>query len=435
METHSNQPTAPLPLSSKARRTREQPISFLIEMALRNPGLINLAAGLVDPLTLPVDECAEITRRILSDTGRARAALQYDTTQGLAPLRRRLLDHIAALEGLPASELGFTADQIVVTTGSQQALYLVGDALVDPGDIVIAANPSYFVYTGTLQSLDANVMCVPMDEDGMDVEAVAALLARLDRAGKLPRVKLVYCTSYFDNPTGLSLSLPRRKRLLEIVQSYSARQRILIHEDAAYRELRYDGPSMQSMKSMDPANRHTILSLTFSKPFSPGLKLGYSAMPDDLLHAVMQQKGNHDFGSANLTQHIALEAMRDGSYDKHVELLKRSYRAKRDAILAALERFMPAGAGVSWTHPHGGLYVWLTLPEGVDTSREAEMFKTCIAHGVMYVPGDYCFQPDEQGRIPKNHLRLSFGQVDPNRIEAGIERLAGVVSEQLAARV
>ena len=320
----------------------KQPISFLIETALQNPGLINLAAGLVDPLTLPLQECAEISRRIFSDTVRGRAALQYDTTQGLRPLRHRLLEHIAELEGTPAAELGYSTDQIVLTTGSQQALYLVCDALVDPGDIVIAANPSYFVYTGTLQSLDANVMCVPMDEDGMDVEAVAALLERLDREGKLSRVKLVYCTSYFDNPTGLSLSPGRRRQLLDIVRSYDNRQRILILEDAAYRELRYDGPAMRSMKSMDVEGHHTILSLTFSKPFAPGLKLGYSAMPDDLLHAVLQQKGNHDFGSSNLAQHIALEAMRDGSYGRHVELLIASYRKKRDAILAALtERFMP----------------------------------------------------------------------------------------------
>ena len=209
METRDNTASL-LPLSSKARRTREQPISFLIETALHNPGLINLAAGLVDPLTLPVEECAAISNRLFSDKVRGRAALQYDTTAGLRPLRELLLEHIAGLEGMSSADLGFTHDQIVITTGSQQALYLVGDALVDPGDIVIAANPSYFVYTGTLQSLGAQVLTVPMDEDGMDVEGVAAILDRLDHEGQISRVKLIYCTSYFDNPTGLSLSVPRR---------------------------------------------------------------------------------------------------------------------------------------------------------------------------------------------------------------------------------
>jgi 2-aminoadipate transaminase len=420
-----------LPLSSKALRTREQPISFLITEALRNPRLINLAAGLVDPLTLPVEEVRAITARLFSDTGRGRSVLQYDTTVGLRELRRRMLKHMEDLEGQPIATLGLTEDHLVLSTGSQQSLYLVGDALVDPGDIVIAANPSYFVYTGTLSSLGAKVETVPMDDSGMDVEAVDRLLAELERDGRLPRVKFVYCTSYFDNPTGLSLAADRRPRLLEIVRKYSKDHRILILEDAAYRELRYDGEPYRSIKSYDPDNRFTVISHTFSKPFAPGIKLGYSAMPDDLLHAVLQQKGNHDFGSANVTQHIALEAMRDGSYDEHVKVLQAAYKLKRDAMVAALKRMMPNRADLHWTHPHGGLYVWMTLPESLDTSRGGPMFAAAIGEGVLYVPGDYCFQPDRQGRVPKNHLRLSFGQVAPDQIEPGIERLAHVVSRFL----
>jgi 2-aminoadipate transaminase len=414
-------------LSAKAVRTKEQPISYLIATALRNPGLINLAAGLVDPLTLPVKECEEITRRIFSDVGRGRSALQYDTTQGLAELRRQVLRHIEKLEGVPASAMGFTADHIVMTTGSQQALYLIGDCLVDPGDIVIAAAPSYFVYTGTLDSLGANVLTVPMDAEGMDVEAVARLLGQLEHEGRLDRVKFVYCTSYYQNPTGLTLSAERRPRLLEIVKRFSRRHRILILEDAAYRELRYDGPAHRSIKSYDTENLYTVISHTFSKPFAPGLKLGYTAGPDDLLHAVLQQKGNHDFGSSNIAQNMALEAFVDGAYDHHVEVLRKSYRAKRDAMLAALDRHMPQDSGVYWTRTHGGLYVWLTLPPEIDTSRTGPMFGACVDAGVLYVPGDYCFQANEQGEAPKNHLRLSFGQVSPDKIEPGIERLAKVL--------
>ena len=422
-----------LPLSSKARRTREQPISFLIAEALRNPRLINLAAGLVDPLTLPVQECEAIARRLFSDPARGRVALQYDTTLGLADLRRALLAHIEQLEGRPASALGLTENDIVVTTGSQQALYLIGDVLIDPGDIVIAANPSYFVYSGALASLGAQVMAVPMDDDGLDVDAVERVLGRLAQQGQLERVKLVYCTSYYQNPTGLTLSAERRPRLLEVVKRYSKGHRILILEDAAYRELRYDGEAYRSIKSYDPDNRFTVISHTFSKPFAPGLKLGYTACPPDLMHAIIQQKGNHDFGSANVTQHIALEAMRDGSYGRRVEVLCRNYRAKRDAMLAALDRHMPKVPGVEWTRPHGGLYVWLTLPPGCDTSRGSAMFRQCVDAGVLYVPGDYCYNPDEYGRVPTNHLRLSFGQVAPDQIGPGIERLAGAVRNQLSA--
>lgn len=408
---------ANLPLSSKALRTREQPISFLISEAMRNPHLINLAAGLVDPLTLPVAETDAIARRIFADTARGRSALQYDTTLGLGELRQELSRHIQELEGIPASAMGIDARSIVVTTGSQQALYLIGDVLIDPGDIVIAANPSYFVFTGTLSSLGATVLPVPMDDDGMDVEAVERLMARLQKDGRLSRVKLVYCTSYYQNPTGLTLSAERRPRMVEVVKRYSAAagHRILVLEDAAYRELRYDGPAHRSIKSYDPDNRYTITSYTFSKPFAPGIKLGYSAMPDDLLHAVIQQKGNHDFGSANVTQHVALEALRDGSYHKHVVELQHAYRAKRDAMLGALRHFMPAG--VHWTTPHGGLYFWLTLPPNFDTARGGGFFKSCVERGVLYVPGEYCFQPDPAtGKLPTNHLRLSFGQVAPSTL-------------------
>src|SRR5687767_4615603 len=209
-----NDPTGdPLPLSSKAHRTREQPISFLISEAVRNPNLINLAAGLVDPLTLPVAECDAITRRIFADVGRGRCALQYGTALGLGELRQQLAKHLQDLEGMPAQAMGLDARSIVVTTGSQQALYLIGDVLLDPGDIVIAANPSYFVFTGTLASLGATVLTVAMDDGGMDVDAVERLLARLQKEGRLKRVKLVYCTSYYQNPTGLTLSAERRPRL------------------------------------------------------------------------------------------------------------------------------------------------------------------------------------------------------------------------------
>jgi 2-aminoadipate transaminase len=421
-----------LPLSAKARRTVEQPISFLISEVMKNPRLINLAAGLVDAATLPVAECDAITRRIFADPVRGRAALQYDTTLGLAPLRRALIDHLAKLEGLSASDMSLSAEDLLLTTGSQQALYLVGDALIDPGDIVIAANPSYFVYTGALSSLGARVMTAPIDDQGMDVEAVDRLLARIDAAGELDRVKFIYCTSFYQNPTGLTLSSRRRPRLLEIVRHWSRRQRILVLEDAAYRELRYDGPAHRSIKSYDCENRFTVLSHTFSKPFAPGLKLGYTAMPSDLLEAVLHQKGNHDFGSSNLTQHIALEAITDGSYAEHVRVLQRAYRAKRDVMLAALQNRMPAAPGLYWTHPDGGLYTWLTLPVGANTSRGGAMFNACVEAGVIYVPGDYCMQADETGMVPTNCLRLSFGQVETSDIDPGIERLTAVVRRQLA---
>jgi 2-aminoadipate transaminase len=154
-------------------------------------------------------------------------------------------------------------------------------------------------------------------------------------------------------------------------------------------------------------------------------------MPADLLHAVLQQKGNHDFGSSNVCQQILLEALQSGAYLEHVKLLQRAYRAKRDTMLGALDSALGARhSGLSWTHPHGGLYVWLTLPDSVDTSRPSPVFESALKHGVLYVPGDYCYQPDpETGVLPRNHIRLSFGQVPAARIAPGIQRLAAALSD------
>jgi 2-aminoadipate transaminase len=421
----------PLAFSSKARRTSEQPINALIAAAMADPSLVNFAAGLVDSHTLPAESVAEMARAILDDPVRGRAALQYETTLGFAELRRSALRHIEAMENKSAGEMGLTPADIVITTGSQQALYIISDVLIDPGDIVIAANPSYFVYTGTLQSLGAKVMTVPMDGNGMDVDAVDRLLEKIEQQGQLDRVRLIYCTSYFQNPTGLSLSIDRRPKLLEIAKKYSREHRILILEDAAYRELRYDGPVYPSIKSFDAENEHTILACTFSKPFAPGVKTGYTAMPPELLHAVLDQKGNHDFGSASLCQHIAAEALRSGRYLEQVEHLKDGYRRKRDILLAAMDQYMPKVEGLHWTRPHGGLYVWLTLPPFINTSREG-MYQSAVDAGVLYVPGNFCHQPDENGHIPTNHLRLCYGNVPMERIESGIEKLCSVVRAHLS---
>lgn len=422
-------PTPPLHLSTKARRTHDSPINSLIAAKLANPALINFAAGLVDEATLPAPEVSAITQRIFSDTAHARRALQYGTTIGLRPLREQLLAHLARLDNKTPHDLGLTYHNLLLSTGSQQALYIIADVLLDPGDIVITANPSYFVFTGALQSLGAKVLAVPMDENGMDVDAVEKRLEALQSQNQLAKVKFIYCTSFFDNPTGLSLSTPRRQRLVEIARKFSRDHRILILEDAAYRELRYDGPALPSIKSFDPDNAYTIITQTFSKPFAPGIKLGYTAMPHELLEPVLKQKGSHDFGSSSLCQEIALEAMADGSYTQHLEILKQNYRQKRDATLQALAAHLKESPDLHWTHPTGGIYVWLTLPQNINTSRDSKLFTRCVDLGVLYVPGEYSFHQNESGQTPNHHMRLCFGQVTLEEIEPGIKRLAEAITQ------
>src|SRR5439155_19345703 len=326
----------PVHFSSQALRTADQPISYFMRQAVDNPNLISLAAGLVDPESLPIVETAEAFERIARRPARARAALQYGTTQGLVSLREKLLDRTAALDGVTPREISLSPEEVVVTTGSQQLLYVISQVLLDPGDIVLMEAPSYFVYQGTLNSLGVRTLSVPMDERGMNTEALEELLTRLDKTDELDRVRLIYTCDYFQNPSGRTLSLSRRQHMLELARRFSRRQRIFILEDAAYRELRYDGIDIPSIKSFDTDNSHVILAMTFSKSLSPGLKTGYGFLPQELVGLFLRVKGNHDFGSNNFTQYLLDDLLETGAYDRHVALLCDVYRRKRDALLTAL---------------------------------------------------------------------------------------------------
>ncbi len=425
---------AALPLSVRARQTADQPISYFMKQAVENPHLISLAAGLVDAESLPAAEVNAVAGDLLGRPTTARAALQYGTTQGYAALRDRLLARTAALDDLTPAELSLTADDVVITTGSQQLLYLVGEALLDPGDIVITEAPSYFVYQGTLTSLGVRTLAVPMDADGMNTDALENLLQRLERTGELHRVRLLYVCDYFQNPTGLTLSLPRRRHLLELAQRYSRAYRLLILEDAAYRELRYDGPDLPSIKSFDADNHHVILGMTFSKPCAPGLKTGYGVLPQGLMEPVLRLKGNHDFGSNNLTQHLLDRLLETGRYDQHVAHLCGVYRNKLKAISAALTAEFHEGVDawpeVQWTRPDGGLYVWLRFPPGVETGPDSRLMRAALREGVLYVPGQFCHVPAaDDGAMPTNEARLSFGVAAPAQLREAVRRLARAAQE------
>ncbi len=419
-------------LSDKALRTVEQPISFLMAAAVSNPNLISLAAGLIDYASLPLKEAKCLAGDILGNTKTGQTALQYGTTHGLAEMRELLLEHLCRLEGCRPSDLSLKPDNCIITEGSQQALYMVTDVLVNPGDIVITAAPTYFVYTGTLVSFGAQVYSVPMDEQGMRTDKLEELLQDLDHRGLLDRVKLIYEVTYYQNPTGLSLSADRRRHLVELARRYSRKNRILVLEDAAYRELRYDGPTWQSAKVSDPDNEFAALCLTFSKPFSAGLKTGYVFLPDDLVDPVLQTKGNQDFGSCNFAQHLIYRAMCDGVYDTHVERLREVYRAKRDTMLDALDEYLgDLKPEVRWTRPNGGLYVWLTLPDWVNAGRDHALFRLCMEKGVLYVPGEYCYAPLPGERAPGHEIRLSYGVQDASSIREGVRRLAEALHQIL----
>lgn len=419
---------APLSFSTKSNRTPESPISYYMEQAIENPTLISLAAGLVDTASLPVDPVARAVESVLADPRTAKAALQYGTTQGYLPLREKVLAHVCALDGTKPERIQVTPGEVAITTGSQQLLYLLTEILLDPGDIVITEAPSYFVYHSVLLGNGVRVCKVPMDDEGMRTDELARLLERLDRAGELNRVKLIYTVDYFQNPTGLTLSPPRRRALMDIVRGYQQRQRILVLEDAAYRELRFEGENYPSLKSLDTHNQFVIYAGTFSKPCAPGLKTGYALMPAELIEPLTRLKGNHDFGSNNFSQYLLNALMENGEYHTHARQLQQVYRKKRDAMLEALQSEFADLPGARWTHPRGGMFVWLTLPSDVNTGPGGRLIQAAIDAGVLYIPGEFG-HVGENGPTLTHEIRLSYGDATLEQIEEGVRRLRTAVAE------
>ena len=416
-------------LSQRSHRAKDQAISFLMQQAVENRDVISLAAGLVDEASLPVSECRSALSGLFDDEARARKALQYGTTAGADVLREQLRLHLARLEHCSPDELKIDADQLVLTTGSQQLLSLVADALFDPDDICLVAAPTYFVFLGVLNGVGARTIPIETDEHGINTQALDAELSRLAAAGELPRVKLIYVVSYYENPSGVSLSIERRREVVEIARKWSRDHQLFVLDDAAYRELRYDGEDRPSVWSFDEARDTVVLAQTFSKSFSPGVRVGMGVLPKSLVGPVCDLKGNDDFGSANLNQHLLATVLSSGRYESHVSEIRAAYRLKRDAMLAALDREFDGVPGVSWLRPEGGLYVWLSLPERIETGRSSALFHLAAkTHRVMYVPGELCY-PTGTAAARTNQMRLSFGVQDAAGITEGIRRLAAAVRD------
>jgi 2-aminoadipate transaminase len=421
----------------------EPPISQLMHRALAHPDLISLAAGFVDQQSLPVAEVAAAAARVASDEAVAQAALQYGSTAGFAPLRRQILDALDTADAAAqrvADKSGSSArpvvdvDAVVLTAGSNQLLHLVTECVCEPGDIVLCAAPTYFVYLGLLAGLGIRAVGIDADEHGIQPAALAAQLARHRAAGEANRVKAVYVVSYFDNPSGATLSLARRRELLQTTADWAQTtgNRLLVLEDAAYRELRYAGDDLPSLFALDGEGETVVYAGTFSKSFAPGLRIGWGVVPRSLTGALLYWKGNIDFGSAHYNQVLMSKLIDAGDYRRQADALRATYRAKMQAMIAACERHFASIAGVDWRQAGGGLYVWLSLPETVDAGPRGALFDRAIAEGMLYVPGEFCY-PAEGSPLRKNTMRLSFGVQSPERIDRGIAALARAIRATLAS--
>jgi 2-aminoadipate transaminase len=428
--------TLRIPLSKSASRTSAPSITNLMQTALENPGMISLAAGFVDQQSLPVEVAARSVSAILGDAEEGRRSLQYGTTIGHPGLRARLIERLERTEGVPKGTYQEAIARTVVTTGSAQLIYLICEALLDPGDIVLVESPTYFVFLGPVETRGARAVRVPIDDQGLRIDALERTLARIHAEGRLDRVKLIYTIPEHANPTGISLARERRIPLVELARRWSiaANRRIFVLEDAAYHGLSFgvqEPPSLWSL-DQDRDGETVILARTFSKTFSPGVKIGYGVLPRGLIDPILRLKGNHDFGSANFNQQLLEHALASGDYDRHVAGLRELYGKKRDVFLGALERHLgPIRSDVHWTHPKGGLFVWMTVPEGLDTGFEGPLFTRCLKEGVLYVPGEYAFAP-EPGPVPRNHLRLTFGVPGIAELTEGARRLAAALCECLS---
>jgi len=397
--------------SQRALGTPRSAIRELLKLT-EKPEIISFAGGLPDPETFPHEELAEIAADELR--GHYRNVLQYGLSEGSRTLRRAVIDWLRP-QGLDLS-----LNQVLVTTASQQGLDLLAKAFLDPGDVIFCGLPTYLGAIQSFSLFQADKIGVPLQEDGMDLDVLEEQIAEARRVDKV--LKAIYVIPDFQNPAGITMSLEKRKRLLEIARQ----EDLLIFEDNPYSQLRFAGEAVPMLKSMDE-NGRVIMLFTLSKVLSAGLRLAFLIAQEDLIEILLRMKQASDLCTSKLTQHLAARYIKDYGMEDHLRILRGRYRAKRDAMIAALEKYMPTKEGITWTRPDGGLFLWVRLPEEVDTE---EMFPRALEHNVAYIVGS-AFYVDGGG---KNTMRLSFSVNSEDEIEEGIKRLCQVVREELAAK-
>ncbi|MDM4721710.1 PLP-dependent aminotransferase family protein [Micromonospora sp. WMMA1363] len=398
-----------------ARRVRgmtASEIRALFAVASR-PEVVSLAGGAPYIAALPLDAVGEMLGRLGADHGAT--TLQYGIGQGTPELRERICE-VMALSGIDAA-CGASPDDVVVTVGGQQALDLVARLFLDPGDVVLAEGPTYVGALGVFQAAQAQVAHVPMDDDGLIPEALEAAIAEQARAGR--RVKFLYTIPTYQNPTGVTLAEQRRERVLDICE----RAGLLVVEDDPYGQLGFSGAAPAPLRAR---RRDGIFYLsTFSKTFAPGLRVGWILAPHavrDKLVIASEAQILCPSGYAQAAVATYLDTM---PWREQLKIYREVYRERRDAMLDALADLMPAGT--TWTRPGGGLFVWATLPAGMDSKA---MMPRAIAARVAYVPGTG-FYADGTGT---DHMRLNFSFPPPERIREGVRRLAGVMEQDIAMR-
>ncbi len=398
-----------------AQRTQKMGSSIIRELLkfTEKPDIISFAGGMPAPEVFPVETFTEACNRVLKDAGPQ--ALQYGATEGYMPLRELISRH-SVRYGIKAS-----SENVLITSGSQQALDLLGKIFINRGDRVLVESPTYLGALQAWNAYGAEYVTVPSDDGGMITDALEGAL----RYGP----KFIYVLPNFQNPTGTTISLERRMKLIELADRYG----VPIIEDDPYGQLRYEGENLPSVVELDGkfhdcAETYTgnvIYLSTFSKTLAPGIRLAWVIAPPEVIRKLVLAKQGADLHTSTFNQMVAYEVSHGGFLDEHVQLIRQVYRQRRDCMLGALDSYFPAGT--DWTHPQGGLFLWATLPEEMDAE---ELLKVAIDKKVAFVPG-YPFYANGGGR---NTMRLNFSNATEENISLGIYRLGQAIRERWEGR-
>lgn len=364
------------------------------------PGMISLAGGLPAPEMFPLDELQTAAQQVLSRFGSQ--ALQYSITEGLVPLREKIV------RNLNGDTPHCSIDNVIITQGSQQALELLSKLFLDKGSIVYTENPSYLGALQAFRLFQAQVTAIPSDEEGIRTDALRDALRKQNPA-------FLYLMPNFQNPTGVSLSLARRRELLEIAKERD----LLVVEDDPYGELVFEGEKLPSLYSLGRGENVVYLS-TFSKTIAPGLRVAFAAASHEITGKLALAKQGTDLQTNTLGQYIVNEYLESGRHRDHIDLIRKTYGARRDRMLAAMKAHLPGAS--TWNRPRGGMFLWLTFPPAMDSK---ELLLRCIEHNVAFVPGQEFF-PDGSG---SNTARLNFSNASLENIDEGIRRIGAVLRE------
>jgi len=397
-----------------AHRMKKMGSSVIRELLklTEQPDIISFAGGLPAPKVFPVEQFREACNQVLEQHGPQ--ALQYSTTEGYLPLREMIARHTARYS------VEVKADNIMITSGSQQALDFIGRLFLNRGDYIVVESPTYLGALQAWNAYGAQYIPVRSDENGMVVDELEAAL----RIGP----KFIYVLPNFQNPSGSTLSLERRKQLIEIADKYG----VPIVEDDPYGQLRYEGEHIPSVVALDSEFRgpngghysgNVIYLSTFSKLLAPGLRLAWVIAPPEVIRKLVMAKQAADLHTSSFIQYVAYEVAKGGFLDEHVKMIRATYLERRDVMIEMMEEMFPDN--VTWTKPHGGMFLWGILPEGMDS---AEVLKRAIEKKVAFVPGE-AFHPNGGG---KNTMRLNFSYSNPNTIREGITRLGTTLKELIS---